>query len=83
MQSTKASITARAGYVLATFFFSTLAGQAVSAPMTTGDVIQDGAIFDNQDVVPPPRNGYRSRSLHRLSRGCGFHHDNLRHGLSC
>jgi hypothetical protein len=83
MRLTTALITVRAAYVLATFFLGSRVAHADSAPMSAPDVIQDDATRDNQDVALPPQNSYRSHSLHRLSRGCGFHFDDLRHGLSC
>jgi len=83
MRFTTALITVRVGYVFATFFFSPLVSYADSAPMSAADVIRNDATLDNQDVALPPQNSYRSHSLHRLSRGCGFHFDDLRHGLSC
>jgi len=36
-----------------------------------------------QDVDLPPQNSYRSRDLHRLSRACAFHYDDMRRGLRC
>ena len=36
-----------------------------------------------QDVAVLPEKPYRSRSLHRLSRGCAFHHNDIEHGLRC
>jgi hypothetical protein len=36
-----------------------------------------------QHVAGPQGKDYRSRSLHRLSRGCGFHHSDIQHGLRC
>jgi cytochrome c2 len=36
-----------------------------------------------EEVTLPLRFGYHSRNLHRLSRGCGFHFNDLRHGLRC
>jgi hypothetical protein len=83
MRLTTALITVRAAYVLASFFFSPLVSYAVSTPMSAADVTRDDATLDNQDVALPPPDSYRSENLHRLSRGCGFHFDDLRHGLSC
>jgi hypothetical protein len=83
MRFTTALPTVRACYIFATFLLSPLVSYADSAPMATANVIRDDATFANQDVVRSPRNRYRTPGLHRLSRGCGFHHENLKHGLSC
>lgn len=54
-----------------------------SAATTSPGVVRNDEALDKQGAALPPQNGYRSHSLHRLSRGCGFHFNNLRHGLSC
>jgi hypothetical protein len=83
MRFSTALVAARAGYVLATFFFSPLISYADSAPMSAAEVTRNDTTLNNQDVAPPAPESYRTESPHRLSRGCGFHFDNLRHGLGC
>jgi hypothetical protein len=76
-------VAVRAGYVLAAFFFSPLVSYADSASMSASDVTREGATLNNQDIALPPPDSYRTESPHRLSRGCGFHFDNIKHGLGC
>jgi hypothetical protein len=81
MRFATTSVAVRAGYVLATFLFSSLVSYA--DPPSMSDVTRDDATLNNHDVALPPPDSYRTESPHRLSRGCGFHFDNMKHGLGC
>ena len=81
MRFATTSVAVRAGYVLATLFFSPLVSYA--DPRSMSDVTRDDATLNNQDVALPRPGSYRTESPHRLSRGCGFHFDNMKHGLGC
>jgi hypothetical protein len=69
------------GFALAIFFFSPLVSYADPAPMS--EFTRNDATLNNQDVGLPPPDSYHTESPHRLSRGCGFHFDNIEHGLGC
>jgi hypothetical protein len=74
-------VAVRAGLVFTTFMLSPLVSYA--DPPLMSDVTRDDATLNNQDIALPPPDSYRTESPHRLSRGCGFHFDNIKHGLGC
>jgi hypothetical protein len=82
MRFATTSVAVRAGYVLATFLFTPLVSYA-DPPPPMSDFARDDATLNNQHVALPPADSYRTESPHRLSRGCGFHFDNIEHGLGC
>jgi cytochrome c2 len=73
-----------------------VAGRADFVPVKSMSITRNGS--DRQDLIAyrdtpewsvpqhlavPQGKEYHSPSLHRLSRGCGFHYSDIQHGLPC